>query len=330
MFSNPLAISTTCLGLHPSHSLPEKIQAAAANSFSAIEIVYQELEDYALSQTPPISVLDAAEAISGLCLAANVCVLSLNPFKNFEGHASPLEERLERARSWLEIAKCLKAKYLQVPSQFDTEDRSGDWARMVLDLQALSELAASFSVDIAYEAVAWGADIDTWEGSLQMVQDVNRENLGLCLDSFHIAARVWGDNTVESGMKEDADLSLRKSLDRFVETCPLDKIFYVQFSDGEKFVPPLGPGHRFYQEDFSSSLTWSRNMRPFPLEEDLGAYFPVVEIAYAWLARKGWKGVISIEIFDWRMREESRRPNENAGRAFQSMQTLFSRLEHSV
>ncbi|KAJ5100173.1 4-hydroxyphenylpyruvate dioxygenase [Penicillium angulare] len=325
---NSLAISTPSLGLHPSHTLPEKIEAAASASFSAIEVVYQELEDYALSQTPPMSVCDAAKNISQLCVSANISVLSLNPFKNFEGHNSPLEERLDHALKWIEIAACLKAKYLQVPSQFDAENSSGDWTRMVIELQALSDLAASYSVGIAYEAVAWGTYIDTWEQSLQMVQAVNRENFGLCLDSFHVAARVWGDSTVEGGKRGDADLALRESLDRFVEICPLDKIFYVQLSDGERFVPPLGPGHRFYQEGFPPSLSWSRNMRPLPLEEDLGAYFPIIEIAHAWVNRKGWNGVVSIEIFDWRMRDESRRPSTNIRRAAESMRKLSSILEN--
>lgn len=41
---NPLAITTSSLGLHPSHIPPEKILAAASASFSAIEIVYQDIE----------------------------------------------------------------------------------------------------------------------------------------------------------------------------------------------------------------------------------------------------------------------------------------------
>lgn len=329
MFSNPLAITTSSLGLHPSHTLPEKIEAAASASFSAVEIVYQELEDYALSQTPPASMQDAARAVFQLCSSANLTVLSLNPFKNFEGHNSALEERLDRARNWIEIAACLKAKYLQVPSQFDNENSSGDWTRMVTDLQALSDLAASYSVSIAFEAVAWGTYIDTWEDSLRMAQDVNRENFGLCLDSFHVAARVWGDNTIEGGVRKDAGLALKKALNRFVEGCPLNKVFYVQLSDGEKFDPPLTPYHQFYQEDFPPALSWSRNMRPFPLEENLGAYLPVTTIAHAWLEKKGWEGVVSIEIFDWRMREESRRPNENARRAVESLRKLSLALENS-
>lgn len=331
MLNNPLAITTSSLGLHTSHTLPEKIHAAASASFSAIEISYKELEDYALSQEPAVSISDAAQVIAKLCSSENLAVLSLNPFKNFEGHNSPLEDRLESARNWLEIAACLGAKYLQVPSQFDTANSSGDWSRMVADLRELSTLAASYPVSIAYEAVAWGTYIDTWEGSLRMVQDVNRDNFGLCLDSFHVAARVWGDITVESGMREDADSALQKSLDRLVETCPLDKIFYMQLSDAERFLPPLTPEHRFYSENTHSSICWSRNARPFPLEEELGAYLPVIAISHAWFKRKDWKGVVSMEIFDWRMREnESPRPDENVQRAVESLRKLSTALENYV
>ncbi|KAJ5104919.1 hypothetical protein NUU61_002266 [Penicillium alfredii] len=328
MSQTSLAITTSSLGLHPSHSLPEKIKAAASNGFSLIEIVYQEIDDYGSSQNPPLNIHTAALAIAQLCSSVNLAVLALNPFKNFEGHNSPLPDRLESARHWIEIAACLGAKYLQVPSQFDTANSTGDWSLMVTELRQLSDLASSQSISIAYEAVAWGSYIDTWEDSLQMVQDVNSPNFGLCLDSFHVAARVWGDNTVESGVRVDTDVALQASLDRFVESCPLDRIFYVQFSDGERVLPPLSPRHRFYQEGFPSGLTWSRNMRVFPLETELGAYLPVVEIARAWLHRKQWTGVVSIEIFDWRMRDdESRRPDENANRGMRSWEKLVDALD---
>ena len=327
MLGNALAITTSSLGLHPSHSLPEKIHAAASANFSAIEIVYQELEDYALSQTPILSIRDAAHVIEEICASANVAVLALNPFKNFEGHDSPLEDRLHSARKWLDIAACLGAKYLQVPSQFDTSNSSGDWPRMVAELRQLADIAASYSIGIVYEAVAWGSYVNTWEDSLRMVQDVDRKNFGLCLDSFHIAARLWGDNTVASGVREDAGTNLQISLDRFVETCPLDKILYVQISDGEKFDPPLTTQHRFDRGGFPPALSWSRNMRPFPLDKEQGAYFPIVTIADALLKRKGWKGPVSIETFDWRTREdESRRPHDTAKRGMESIRRLAAAL----
>ncbi|KAJ5677479.1 uncharacterized protein N7477_003112 [Penicillium maclennaniae] len=327
MFTNQLAITTPSLGLHPSHTLPEKIQAAASNGFALIEILYQDIVDFGSSQFPPLNAHEAARLIGEKCSSAQLGVLALNPFKNFEGHISPITERLDSARHYIETASCLGAKYLQVPSQFDTANSSPNWDLMVQELRQLCELAASHSVMIAYEAVAWGSYIDTWEGSLRMVENVNRSNFGVCLDSFHIAARVWADCTTESGIRENGESELKASLNR---PSPLDKIFYVQLSDAERFVRPLTTDHRFYQAGFPSSLNWSRNMRLFPLEKQLGAYLPVLAIADALLKRKGWKGVVSMEIFDWRMREEaSRHPNENAKRGIESWKKLVAALEAS-
>lgn len=186
MFNNPLAITTSSLGLHPLHSLPEKIEAAASNGFSYIEVVYQEIEDYGKSLVPPLSSLDAARCIAILCSSANLDVLALNPLKNFEGHHSPLSTRLDLARHWLEIAATLRAQYTQVPSQFDAAHSSTGFSQMVEDLRELSDLAASYGVGIAYEAVAWGSYVDTWEASLRMV-----ESLPYIPTDFKWSTRLW-------------------------------------------------------------------------------------------------------------------------------------------
>lgn len=186
---------------------------------------------------------------------------------------------------------------------------------------------------LAYEAVAWGSYVDTWQDSLRIVELVDRNNFGVCLDSFHVVARLWGDITTASGKKElpgqNVDDLLRQSLDEFVASCPLEKILYVQFSDGEKYSPPLSPEHRFYDATFPSALTWSRNSRPFPLETHYGGYMPVAEVAKAWLVEKKWKGYVSLEIFDWRMRDEENGPDENARRGIESWKNLVAEVQKS-
>ncbi|KAJ6120212.1 4-hydroxyphenylpyruvate dioxygenase [Penicillium sp. IBT 18751x] len=329
MFTNQLAITTPSLGLHPCRIERLRFDRDSLSRHSGLWILSSPA--FGSSQFPPLNAHKAARLIGEKCSSAQLGVLALNPFKNFEGHISPITERLNSARHYIETASCLGAKYLQVPSQFDTDNSAPNWDLMVQELRQLCELAASHSIMIAYEAVTWGSYIDTWEGSLRMVENVNRSNFGVCLDSFHIAARVWADCTTESGIREDGESELKDSLDRFVETCPLDKIFYVQLSDAERFVGPLTTDHRFYQAGSPSSLNWSRNMRLFPLEEPLGAYLPVLTIADALLKRKGWKGVVSLEVFDWRMREEaSRQPNENAKRGIESWKKLVAALEAST
>jgi sugar phosphate isomerase/epimerase len=330
MIKNPLAIASVSLGQHPSHALPDKITAAAANGFSAVEIVYADLAAYAASQGPPSTLENAARKIGDLCATENVSILSLNPFKNFEGHHSPLEDRLKIARHWIEIAHLLKAKYVQVPSQFDRDNSYGNEDVMVSELQALADLAAEIApqVGIAYEAVAWGCYVDTWQDSLRIVQHVDRPNFGLCLDSFHVAARLWGDNTAESGKREgDVQGILEASLTEFVKNCPMDRIFYMQLSDAERYTPPLSPEHRFYNSTFPPALTWSRHTRPFPLEIEMGGYMPVLDIAKAWLVDKKWKGYVSFEIFDWRMRDEKNGPVLNAQRGRRSWEKLIAAMQ---
>ena len=134
-----------------------------------------------------------------------------------------MSSRLDTARHWLEIATALGAKYLQVASQFDTDNSSGDWPLMVLELQELSDLAASYSLAIAYEAVAWGSYVNTWEDLLCMVKDVNCPNFGVCLDSFHVAAHIWGVSTMDKMARPrykplSSGLSSRAALTRF-STC---------------------------------------------------------------------------------------------------------------
>ena len=318
-YDNNVAIATVSLGMHPSHSLTEKILTASRNHFSGIEIVYFDLEAWCKTQS--LSVLSGARAIKAFCNTQNIEILSLAPFKNFEAHTSPLSTRLAAAKHWLEIAQALGATYLQVPSQFDTDNSIDDEGLAVKELQELADLAGAVGVSIAYEAVAWGRFVATWQDAWKIVEKVGLMNFGLCWDAFHVLARIWGDCTVPSGKIDGGDEALKKSLDEFVTVLKgkdAEKIFYVQFSDGEFYDPPLKLGHKFWVEGMDSRLVWSRNTRPFPLEAELGAYFPVVDVVRAVLGEGEFKGWVSFEIFDWRMREKGFLPDEAAERGWKS------------
>ena len=318
-YDNNVAIATVSLGLHPSHSLTEKIAAASRNHFSGIEIVYSDLEAWCRTQFLPL--LSGARAIKAYCNTQNIEILSLAPFKNFEAHTSPLSTRLAAAKHRLEIAQALGATYLQVPSQFDTENSVDDKGLAVRELQELADLAREFGVSIAYEAVAWCQFVATWQDALKIVEKVERMNFGLCWDAFHVLARIWGDCTVHSGKIEGGDEALKKSLDEFVTVLKgkdAERVFYVQLSDGEFYDPPLKLGNKFWVEGMDSRLVWSRNTRPFPLEGELGAYFPVGDVVRAVLGEAEFKGWVSFEIFDWRMREKSFLPDEAAERGWKS------------
>ena len=166
----------------------------------------------------------------------------LPPLKITEGASTLLDQRLALAKHWMDIARVLDAPYLQVPSIFAT-DCSRDKSIIVGDLQRLADLGAEKpTISIAFKALSWGVNCSTWESALELVNKVNRPNFGLCMDKFHEFTRIWGDNASPNGKQMDADLRLRDSLARFVRDCPVEKIFYVQLSDAERFDPPYSAG----------------------------------------------------------------------------------------
>lgn len=317
MASNKLAISSLSLGQHPSHTLDQKIRVAAQHGYAGMEIFFSDLQAYSQSQNLPI--LEGAENIKQLCDQVKLKVLTLASFENFEGHNSPLEDRLKVASHWIDIARQLRATYLQIPSLY-IQDCTGDENVIVSELRRFADLGSAKQpvVSIAYEALSWGTHCSTWERSLQIVEAVNRPNFGLCLDTFHVVTKLWADPFSKSGLYPNADNNLRESLQLFLRECPVERIFYVQLSDGERFDPPFSKSHPWYLEGEAPQFTWSKHARPFPLETDLGGYMPVVEITRTWIAEKGYTGWVSLETFDRRMCDEKFRLETAAKRGLES------------
>lgn len=325
MAPNKLAIASLSLGQHPSHSLDQKIRVAAQHGYAGIEIVFSDLEAYSQSQN--LAMLEGAEKIKGICDKAGVKALSLAAFENFEGHNSPLAGRLQAANQWIEVARRLHATYLQIPSQY-SKDSTGDENTIISELQQLADLGSSEQpvVSVAYEALSWGTYCSTWESSLGVVEAVSRSNFGLCLDTFHVVTKLWADQFSRSGTYPNADKNLHDTLQHFLKRCPLDKIFYVQLSDGERFDPPFSKSHPWYLEDEAPQFTWSKHARPFPLEKGLGGYMPVSEITRAWISDKGFNGWVSLETFDRRMRDERFKIETAARRGVESWRKVQAEM----
>lgn len=146
-------------------------------------------------------------------------------------------------------------------------------------------------------------------------------------DTFHIATGLWDDLFAPSGRFPNADTALKESLDRFTSECPVDKIFFLQLSDGERFDPPFAKDHPGYVECEAPEFTWSKHARPFPYEHERGAYLPITDIAKAWIVDIGFKGWVSLEIFDRRMKDKESRLETAALRGIESWRTLQKELE---
>ena len=334
-----LATASSSLGKpHGGHQIETLLEAAAANGIKGIEICYEALLAHAArrgasseEEVGELSILQAAEDIKRRCDAVGLMVIVLQPFASYEGLVDEEEHRraVRKWSQWLTLAHALGCDTIQMPSNFELLGTTGNFDRVVADMVEIADLALAVfpPVRIAYEAVAWGTHFDLWEQSWDVVKAVDRPNFGLCLDTFHIAGRVWGDPASPDGKTPNAEAELVASLARLVNSVDVAKVFYVQLSDAQKLSSPLVTGHPFHVEGQPRRMTWSRAARLFPCEESRGGYLPVLEVADAIVNGLGYRGWISMEMFSRHLWEaDANIPSEYAKRAALSYQVVCEKL----
>ena len=193
-------------------------------------------------------------------------IVALQPLRDFEGVPAARRQRnLDRAARKLDLTRELGAPLLCLCSSV-AEDSSGEIERIAADLAELADMARQRGLRIGYEALSWGRSVKDWTLAWEIVEKADRENLGIVLDSFHI--RVRG--------AEFAPLA----------KLPGDRIALVQVADS----PAL-------QMD---PMSLSRHYRCYPGQGD----YPIVDYLDA-VARTGYRGPISLEIFNEQFRGAS-------------------------
>ena len=188
------------------------------------------------------------------------------PFRDFEGMPDALRPRVfERIERKFDLMQELGTDLLLVCSNVSTA-ALGDRSRIVADFRELGERAARRGLRVGYEALAWGRHVYDHREAWSIVREVDHPAIGLILDSFHSLARSV---PIESLREIDPA-----------------RIFIVQLAD----APVL-------QMDY---LSWSRHFRNMPGQGEL----PLVDYVAALLER-GYKGPLSLEIFNDRFRSGS-------------------------
>jgi 4-hydroxyphenylpyruvate dioxygenase len=238
-------IATVCL----SGTLEDRLDAAAAAGFDAVEIFENDL---IASTGSPAEIRDRA---AGLGLAIEL----YQPFRDAEG-APPdrFAAVLRRLRAKLDVLAALGAPTLLVCSSV-APDTVADDGLAADQLRQLAELAGQRGLRIAYEALAWGRHVSTWEHAWELVRRADHPALGLCLDSFHVLSRT-----------DDH---------RGIATLPGDRIFFLQLADAPRLSMDV--------------LQWSRHHRLFPLQGGLD----LVGFTRSVLAT-GYTGPLSLEVFN--------------------------------
>jgi 4-hydroxyphenylpyruvate dioxygenase len=201
-------------------------------------------------------------------------ILLFQPFRDFEGAPRDrLQRNLDRAERKFDLMADLGAPAMLVCSNV-AADAIADEAVLAEDLRQLAERAARRGLKIGYEALAWGRHVRSWHQAWRIVQRADHPSLGLILDSFHT-------------------LSIKDDLTG-LDQVPPDRITFVQIADAPIMAMDV--------------LEWSRHYRCFPGQGgfDLASFLaPIVA--------GGYRGPISLEIFNDGFRAAPPRPNAADG-----------------
>ncbi|MEW1778313.1 TIM barrel protein [Streptomyces sp. NPDC086777] len=232
-----------------SGSLTEKLTAAARAGFDGVEIFENDLLASPLSP----------REIRTRCADLGLTVDLYQPMRDVE--AVPDDEfarNLRRARHKFELMRELGADTVLVcssvsPFAIDDDDLAAE------QLSELATLAQQSGVRVAYEALAWGRHVSTYDRAWRIVEAAGHPALGTCLDSFHILSRG--------------------SDPKGIEEIPGEKIFFLQLADAPLLAMDV--------------LQWSRHHRCFPGQGG----FDVAGLVRHVL-RTGYDGPLSLEVFN--------------------------------
>ncbi|RAR01239.1 3-dehydroshikimate dehydratase [Stemphylium lycopersici] len=305
--SIPISYATCSLG-SPSNPPPllDRLQAISTAGFSAVELSFPDILSYGQTllghDVQPSNYDDLCQVAASIkkeCDKRSLGIMMLQPFANYEGWPEGSDGRkdaMDRARGWIRIMQACGTDMLQVGSTDSPLDKL-DRSKMVSDLQVLCDMLKEHGFRLAYENWCWSTHAPDWKDVWSIVQQVDRPNIGLCLDTFQTAGGEWGDPRTASGLledvsKEELEKRFQKSLQDLSSSIPKDKIYLLQISDAYKVPQPLHA-----ERDEAGLLPrgrWSHDFRPLPYN---GGYLPVVDVARAVL-KTGFRGWFSYEVFD--------------------------------
>jgi 4-hydroxyphenylpyruvate dioxygenase len=191
------SIATVCL----SGRLPDKLEAAAAAGFDAVEIFENDL----------LTFDGRPEDVRAMAADLGLGIAIFQPFRDFEAMPDPQRARnLDRAERKFDVMQALGTDLVLVcsnvqPAAIDDPARAAD------DLRAMAERAARRGLRIGYEALAWGTHVSRWRQAWDIVQRADHPSLGLIVDSFHTLC-----------LKDDF---------AGIAELPGDRIFFLQLAD---------------------------------------------------------------------------------------------------
>ncbi|WP_405975034.1 sugar phosphate isomerase/epimerase and 4-hydroxyphenylpyruvate domain-containing protein [Streptomyces sp. NBC_00988] len=232
-----------------SGSLTEKLTAASRAGFDGVEIFENDL------LASPL----APEEIRARCADLGLTIDLYQPMRDIEAvPEAEFARNVRRARHKFELMRRLGTDTVLVCSSVSPLAEDDD-ALAAAQLSQLADLAQEFGVRVAYEALAWGRHVSTYDHAWRIVETADHPALGTCLDSFHILSRG--------------------SDPKGIEDIPGEKIFFLQLADAPLLAMDV--------------LQWSRHYRCFPGQGGFDVAGLVRHVLTA-----GYDGPLSLEIFN--------------------------------
>lgn len=190
-------------------------------------------------------------------------IISLQSLRDFEAAPHQVREwNFRRGERYLDLAAELGVGMLVVTSN-GRPDAIDDPDLAAADLVALADMAATRGLRVGYEALSGGRWVQTFTQALPIIQRAARKNLGLVIGTAHTT--FAGGNLADLGKLDP------------------NQIFLVHLAD----VADIKMDSRLL----------ANNFRLFPGQGDL----PLHDV-YRALGRIGYRGPVSLEIFNGQMR----------------------------
>ncbi|KAJ3547364.1 hypothetical protein NM208_g1561 [Fusarium decemcellulare] len=315
--ADTLGIATLSLGHCTQHKLQDRIRAAAQAGFDVIDLFDEDwaayLAENGLDSADPWEATEAklqvARQLRQLIVSHGMSIACTQPLRDIEGNLDPVEREvaIQRVTARFPFMRAFDTDLVFMCSSMRPDDgktATSNFQTVVRDLAELGDLAAKFSAKdggrmlrIGYEPLSW-ARRNTWASAWEVVRAVDRDNVGIILDSFNILAVEFADPYSESNMlyssRDQALRILAESMASMATTVRPEKLFFVQVADaegmaGRGFQPPQ-------DKNVPRLLPWSRSHRLFPEEQDRGGYMPVDMVLSA-ILKMGYTGPLSLEVF---------------------------------
>jgi 2-keto-myo-inositol isomerase len=240
-------------------SLESELDAAVAAGFSQITLWAKDLVGH------PQGYAVAVEHVRASGLRVN----AIQVMRDYEGLSGPLHDyKIDTVKAMLKVCEAVDADRLLICSSTSSH-ASGDVEHIARDLRKVATLATPLGINVCFEALSWGRHVSDFALSWDIVNRADRENLGVCIDSFHVIA-----NCGLNGGNFDA-----------LAEIPGDRIGFVQLSDF------MWNAVRTPEERIETA----RHLRVFPGE---GVHSAALAKMIRMIDRAGYRGDWSFEVFN--------------------------------